>query len=217
MTDRTEWPTPEKLERLRAEGVVSYSSGATACFVVSAVALVASAFTDEWGEAAVRYRESVVRGDFGAGWRICLVVVRDALTVLGAVVGIVVVLSGVGQTRFLFLPSRLTPRFDRLSPVRGVQLGGPLRAMVGSGLRLILGVVVGALFFGVFFRDMAGLLNHGLDYVVGHAREALGGALGRIALAAFGCGVVGWGCGWFAFRLRHRMTRAEVLADRAES
>jgi len=63
---------------------------------------------------------------------------------------------------------------------------------------------------------MAGLLNHGIDYVVERPRRVVEWFVPALSAALFLAGALGWGVSRFAFRLRHRMTRAEVLADQAQ-
>lgn len=217
MTERTEWPTAEKIARLRAEGVVSYSGAATRCFIVSGVALVVRISAAAWSEVVYRYREVVGREEYGTAWWGILKGLVQALVSMGSVIGVLVLLVALIQTRFLFLPQRLSPRLDRLNPLGRLSFVPMIRGVLGVTVRIAVGGVLAAIIFGVFFRDMAALLNHGLDYMVGHAREAFEGACVLLAAGAFGCGVVVWALDWLVFRLRHRMTRAEVLADRAET
>lgn len=65
-------------------------------------------------------------------------------------------------------------------------------------------------------RDMAALLNHGVDYLLERARERIdvvcavgGGLLMLVALPV-------WGVSRGRFLFEHRMSRAEVLRDQRQ-
>lgn len=216
MTERTEWPTPEKLARLREEGIVHYSRLATACFLLAAVAGVGRILAPDVSALVARYRSGVGEVGGAHGWATLAEELGWFVGLSGVVGGLTVLVSILFQTKVLLKPERLAPSLERLNPFAKMSVRAPFRRLWQGVFGLGGGIFVAAVLVATLFRDMAGLLNHEIDYLGAYARPALERVLGAVALCAGSAGVVVWWSGWFVFRFRQRMTRAEVLADRSE-
>ncbi|RMG42582.1 MAG: hypothetical protein D6719_06085 [Candidatus Dadabacteria bacterium] len=58
VSDKTEWPTEEKLEELRSKGIVAYSKLSTACAGVLAICISLFVYRDNLPALLIRLKKS---------------------------------------------------------------------------------------------------------------------------------------------------------------
>ena len=152
--------TPHRREQARKKGQVPKSQdlGAAALLLLGTAALmymggsiidfVAGLTTDFLGGDA---RLSIDRETVVAQWREITWDLAQAILPFFAILFAIAVLSSVGQTGLLFVPSRLAPDLNRLNPLKGLSrifsLSGLVRLSFGLfKIMVIAGVAFGSLY-----------------------------------------------------------------------
>lgn len=127
--DKTELPTPKKLKDARKKGDIAKGRELTATVVTFVwlilIFILAGQVAERIADFANRVLSSATKGDFqqtaiGLGW--------DAVMLLIALVAMLLVpVAAIGaltemiQTRGLFAPKKLEPKFETLNPVEGIK------------------------------------------------------------------------------------------------
>ena len=65
--DRTEWPTTDKLQALREEGIAPYSRFTTACAIALAVCFSAFFLQEKWAEFTTLFSQQLMQGELLKG------------------------------------------------------------------------------------------------------------------------------------------------------
>ena len=203
--DRTEEPTPRKLEQAIEKGDVAKSQEVTTLFVLGGftlAALITSGFSAERLNAGMTgFLANAHQITDGAGH---LSVMRDAivtvLVALAAPFAIFFVAGLVGgglQHRPLWTVEPLKPKPDRINPVAGFKRVFGMEALVNFAKGLLKIAIVGALAAALFVevRELSVKL--------------LGGVLALFFFVAIGDGVYQR----FAWLKRQRMTRREIKEE----
>lgn len=225
MEEKSEEPTPKRIEDARRKGQVARSRdlGGAAVLAASFGSLAAGGAAWVGGLAAylaVALREGT-RGmtptaavDLAGG-----ALVRALALPLGAAL---LAALGVGllQTRFLFSPAAVRPDLGRLSPAASLpRLFGPA-AMVEMGKGLLKVALVGAVAFATLrphLGDVVGLAGRAPAHAAG-ALGTLARTLGlRVALVALALGGADYLLQWARHRKSMRMTRDEVKREQKEA
>ncbi|HEY7371325.1 MAG TPA: EscU/YscU/HrcU family type III secretion system export apparatus switch protein [Polyangia bacterium] len=226
--ERTEEPTPKRLEDARRRGEVAVSRDATSAAAMTAaiVALVlqgpalTARLLGYWKAAFAGAAAAAPGGSATAALAAGLGVMARALAVPLAAAALVALGAGLLQTRGLLAFGALRPDLARLSPAAGLgrAFGGQAAVQVGKGL--LKAVLVAALAW-LTVRPVLG----GLAGLAGAPIPRLAGALGviaaqlaeRVALVALALGLADY----LLVRRRHlarqRMTREEVRREHKES
>jgi len=225
-SERTEEPTPKRLEEARRRGEVAFSRDATSAAAMTAAIVVLVA----QGPALTARLLAYWKGAFAAATNADAGAAAALITGLGVMarvlaaplVAAALVALGVGflQTRGLLAFGALRPDLARLSPAAGLGrvFGGQAAAQVGKGL---LKVMLVAALAWLTVRPLLG----GLAALAGAPVARLAGAMGavsarlaeRVALVALALGAADY----LLVRRRHlarqRMTRDEVKREYKES
>ena len=223
--ERTEEPTPKRLEDARRRGEVAFSRDATSAAAMTAaiVALVLQGPTATarllayWKDALAA---APAGGSASSALAAGLGVMARALAVPLAAAALVAVGAGLLQTRGLLALGALRPDLSRLSPAAGLGrvFGGQAALQVGKSL--LKAVLVAVLVWVTVRPVLAGLAS-----LAGAPVGQLAGAMGvvsaqlaeRVALVALALGVADY----MLVRRRHlgrlRMTRDEVKREHKES
>ncbi|WKZ57178.1 MAG: EscU/YscU/HrcU family type III secretion system export apparatus switch protein [Bdellovibrionota bacterium] len=208
--ERTELPTAQRLEALRAEGIVPYSPVATASMALVA-AVAAIVLGGQWGIEKVQalFAWSGGAGEIPERTALALLIMGPALAAaFGAVIG------GLAQTRGIFKSQRLAPRPARLVPF-GVAapvsfLGAIISRLIWMAFSLSLVCIVLWTIGAGVFAFVALPLRMDVLLEVGR----------KFAASAIICGltlaVLGTLVSKLSFRLSNRMTREEVRAETDE-
>ena len=222
--NRTEQPTPKRLREARRRGEVAQSRELTGAAALGA-GLLALAAT---GGHATRELASLMRAqlaaavgggsDPAAALHAGLVVVaRLSLAPAAAAVG-AAALAGALQTGFCFSPGALSPRAERVSPLKGLR-----RLLAPSSvLAVLLGLVkaaalvaIAATWLGDAGASLAGLARLDARALWG-ALPLLGGLSARLAVAYALLALLDLALARFRHRRALRMTRDEVRREHKE-
>ncbi len=219
MDDRTEWPSEQKLRRLREAGQVPISSFAcramgTMCFLLALwacrgkCAAMEQAFS-RIASSAAPLSAAIEWGDFA--WNLAAVILVPLLAGLTGSV-----LTGLLQTKFLFRLDLAAFRGARLSTFKLPALAEcTTRPFVSLGQASVF-LVVGALVLRIAWTGMSYMLNRDRIYAeawsIGFVQLALVPLCAVLAIAA----LISWFVARFHFMYRHRMTRRESDSESVE-
>lgn len=124
--DRTEAPTPRRLERARGEGQVPVARSPGPALLLAGLALLVRYIAAPAGGLDLfgGLLRHATDADFGATLHAALAVAARLVLMLAAPVALLGVLAGpvatLAQTRFLLAPVLLRPDFGRISPLGGL-------------------------------------------------------------------------------------------------
>ena len=220
---RTEEPTPHRLEEARRKGqVASSKEPAQALLLVASLAwlstIVPEAGVQFLREGAVLLREAALAGDLGSIDLGVLTrnVVRTAALMLAPLCVLVIatpILSAFAQRSIVLAGEKLAPDLSRLDPMKGV--GRLLSAQnlvefVKATLKVVVAVAIAVL-----------LLRREVGTIAGTSEMPLGDAIGvmvrlvtrlLVAMAGIGCVIAAIDVVWqyIAWRNNLRMTRQEL-------
>ena len=224
--ERTEEPTPKRLEDARRRGEVAFSRDATSAAAMTA-AIVALVLQGPTLTArllvllAGRVRRRARRWQrVGRRWPPGVAVMARALAVPLAAAALVALGAGLLQTRGLLALGALRPDLGRLSPAAGLGRAFGAQAALQVGKGLLKATLVAVLVWLTVRPVLAGLAA-----LAGAPVARLAGALGVVsAQLAERVALVGAGAGradYLLVRRRHlgrmRMTREEVKREHKES
>ncbi|NLM53110.1 MAG: flagellar biosynthesis protein FlhB [Firmicutes bacterium] len=157
--DKTEEPTPRRLEEARKKGHVPKSSELNAAVNLLAITVLLLAISPALWQNFLQVMRKYL--EMGAGvltagnlTDLAVSVVKDLLLLLGPVFLTAVVAAAASsylQVGFLFTPSLVAPKFDRINPFSGLQRIFSKRALV-EFLKSLLKVVIVALVAWQFLR-----------------------------------------------------------------
>ncbi len=214
MSDKTEWPTSDRIAELRTQGIVSYSNRSSACLVIAVLAiagLAAPSLTTLFGDLLA----------FGAEAQSAVSIVEKfratALTWIvapAAGVAAVIIVWGLLQTRFLFHLGLISLDFSRLFPKTSLELPSVVERLAF----LIASVLVS--FVGAFFLlkilgiQIFRILHSAGDRAVLEALSTPVQLLPVVILIGIVGAVVFLLYEKLRFGMNNRMTRKEVLAER---
>lgn len=214
MTERTEWPTADHISELRSQGQVSYSQRSAACVLLLALAITALSAPALLEEFKSFFDPALSAGGFAAVSARLRHVALVWIVVPLAISVTVVIVWGFLQTRFLFRLGLVSIDFSRLMPkgVGGVSsIVYRLSAVIASVLFASLGAffalkVVGAQIFKILHEFSSASVQEALSTLPQLLPIViLVGAVGAVVFLLYGK---------LRFSMRHRMTRAQVLAER---
>lgn len=211
MTERTERPTPARLEELREEGLVPLSSFAVRAAGTAGVLFSLYLLGEQWRE----FVSLPMR--LGTLDRETLVVLRETCLPLILVPALAylcaALVAGLLQTKFLIKPSAVSFQLGRLGGRRG---GGVIGRIVGGLLLELFALSLAVLVAWFALSDIAQLLNNDQVWLMEWparlgARVTLP-LMAILILAATG----GWLLSRMTFFREHRMTREEVRQSSRE-
>lgn len=157
-SQKTEDPTPRRLQKGREQGQVAVSQEVKSWAVLAAGALAllflvppaarGLALTSRtFLESAHAFR--VDNGSAQTGFaELFLAVAWDVAPLMGLIV-VVAALASIGQIGLLWAPSKVKPTLDKISPLKGVKRLFSLRSLVEFGKGIAKLVAVGAMAFGL--------------------------------------------------------------------
>ncbi|WP_372425573.1 flagellar biosynthesis protein FlhB [Salinarimonas chemoclinalis] len=226
--DRTEEPTPRKLEQAIQKGDVAKSQEITTFFVLGGftlAALLVSGFSAERiANGVTGFLANAHQVTDGAGH---LAVMRDAIvTVLIALAApfaifIVAGLAGGGmQHRLLWTVEPLTPKLDRISPVSGFKRVFGMEALVNFAKGLLKLAIIGTLVAVILWGERARvdtLVQEDPTLLFLEVRDLSVKLLGSVLALFFFVAVGDFLYQRFSWLKRQRMTRREVKEEFKQS
>lgn len=220
MSDRTEEPTPKRLQKAREDGDVPSSAALTS----SAVFLVAGALVGGAASALVSWASTALRRNLEP--RDPALLVEEALSglliltlpLLAAAAATATVVSGI-QAGGNFSSKKLLPSFEKLSPIQGMRgLLSPTRALQVA--RALLGAVLTVALLRSRLRDHLGDLSATIGAPMKAATVAgvvAKGLLRDVALLLLALALVDVIVTHRSYIKRLRMTKDEVKREAKES
>ncbi len=220
MSEKTEEPTPRKLQKAREDGDSPVSAALVQGFgFIVALALVPGAIA----ATAHRFRALIERAVDPAGRSWSVVEVATDVTVLSlpliAGAALAAIAVGAVQSGGIITFKKLNPDLSRANPVTGLKNVLSAQRLISLGRALFGALVVGYLATRLLL-DHAPDLAHATgdlsaaSVVAGVVCQKLGwiAALVGLALAAVDLGIVNW-----SWRKRHRMKKEEVTREYKEA
>jgi len=220
--DRTEAPTSSRLEELREQGIVPYSSFAVRC--ASALIVIISVLTLKGHFKALlsSFQSMAATKDLnmliGEGVQngfyhelIVILIVPAMASIIGAL------LAGLFQTHFVIRFSQLSPDMTRLNPfaVRGIL--GIFKECGSKFLLVFLSMIFSMFLFRVVVTDILMLINKDLDDLIDSVWKLFEAVIPIfIPVIAFS-GFLSWLLARNSFSQAHRMTREEVLKENEDN
>jgi len=225
-SERTEQPTPKRLEEARRRGEVAISRDVTSAAAMTAAVVVLIAQGPATTARLLAYWKAVFVAaplrDGGAAHALMIglgVMARALAAPLGAAV-LVALIAGLVQTRGLLAFGALRPDLARLSPAAGLgrAFGGHAALQVGKGLlKAVLVAALAWLTVRPLLAGLAALAGAPIPRLAGAMGVLSGRLAGRVALVALALGAADY----LFVRRRHlarqRMTREEVKREHKES
>ncbi len=211
--ERTESPTPEKLQSLREEGKVPYSPLATACGASLGAILSLLSVSKSFTEVLKILRESLSQNlSLLATFELLRspVVSLLVLPALGALIGAFLV--GLVQTRFLFKLDRISFDLARLGRDSEEGMSGFLSLLAAVPLAFVT-VVVGVVPAVVLFGEVLALLNNERSYLLISITKLGTSLLVSLSLIWAALAICSWLGARYRFMLRHRMSASEVYRN----
>ena len=216
--DRQYWPTARRMAELRSQGQLPYSRLAALCAATVAAGVVGVVTAHSLQEGGDLWQRTLTALESDAPptvdlWPMILRVLVLPAAVLAAVVMIVGLLQNrfflsFGELRFDFM--RIAPRLHELNPFRALVRWG-IAALLTTAI-LVIGLFVAL--WGIrgvlpLLAADLGRAGYWMQQVIPRVGVAAGGAL-------FTCAVLGIAGAQIRFRLRHRMTKAELERELRE-
>ena len=215
--DRTEWPTPSRIQALRESGAAAHSPAASACAGLAALILSLA-----WVKALLDGFLAAYQGLYGAPglgaeeWRIAVRGAAGLLLAPPAVVAAAVAAAGLVQTRFLVHFGHIRLDFRRLRPGRALAPAGVMMLLAEAFAALALSAAFVLLVWRAAVPAVMALMLNEPSYLSFWAgRLYLSLALPAAGLL-LGLAFCAWLAARFRFMLSHRMTRREILAEHAD-
>ncbi len=171
--EKTEEPTPKKIEDARKKGNVPKSqdaSGIIPLFVAIVVFLMLFGFISNELFDATRYFFTLIGTEIDVNLAVALaittakVIFLTVLPVAGAV-AIAGVAGNVAQFGFLFTTEPLTPDFSKIDPIKGMKNLFSLKKIVDgvkNTLKAFVVLGVGFIFFFMFIKELPAVMLYGL-------------------------------------------------------
>jgi flagellar biosynthetic protein FlhB len=223
-TDKTEQPTPFKLDRSRKKGVVArgadlgFMAGLTAAFAYFSIAgsqmsdAIARAARDAWvaGPALADDRSALV-STIAA---ILLVVVRPVLLLMGLVFACVLLVEFL-QTGGVLSAQPLMPDFSRLNPANGLKRVFSVRALIETGkniLKMLIYASLAVMTVVAVARSAGGTIADARGLLMALRHEALR-LVAAFVLAAMFFAVLDQIIARATFTQRMRMSRRELRRE----
>lgn len=227
---KTEEPTPRHLQKAREQGQVAKSKDFTNFGVLSLVLLCLwagrSFFIEQFhllGNIALHAPETLDAGDEEVApldilIQTAIIVVKVCLPVI-IVAGVSAASINMVQTRGLFAPAALTPKFDKLNPVSGFKNLFSQSKLVELLKSIAKMLVVGTTMYYVILGALPNLVHLPYASLLKVAVE-LGSVLGHfyaVTIVAFGCiAIFDFWYQKFDYMRRQRMTPEQVKRERRE-
>ena len=226
--ERTEEPTPRRLQKAREEGRVARSTD-----LVAGLGLVAATLALRGlGASSVAQVTGGMAGAFETlrpveltpettavimqNW--VLIALRTLLPIALVLLAIGVV-AGTLQTRFLFTVRALVPRFSTLNPVTGITRIFSLRTLT----ELLKGLIKLAAIGYIAYRSVRGLVPQFPNLMAQTVRAGMAAiadmmldVMLAVGLAYLAIGVLDYGYQYWEFRRSMRMTKQEVKQEHRE-
>jgi len=213
VSDRTEFPTESRLAELRSRGEVPWSRLSTLAVRSVVLLLILGGGGSSLGALIAELSAAGAADDPAAVVRLALreggmlVLIPTAALLVTSLVWLLF------QTRFLFLPARLSPSLSRLAPFRSAALRVSLHRRISAALLLVLALGAALAAAWLAIPPAATLLNTDRVAFAGAAGSVLGTALPVLLGVGMFLALFGFFLARFLFRWRHRMSRAEVLRE----
>jgi flagellar biosynthetic protein FlhB len=223
--DKSQEPTPHRRRKAREEGHVARSQdlGSAILLLVGTLVLLMS------GSALIDFLRGYAKGQLGGPpwlsgdldfvvvqWNSTLLgLARCLLPILGLVM-LVAIAINLAQVGFLFLPSKLTPDFTRLSPIKGLArlFSLPSAARLAFGIFKIL--VIAAVAFLSLYNEretILGLSALSTSEIAGYLLKTLAWTTVKIALVLLVLGLLDYGFQRWKHEQDLRMTPQEVREE----
>ena len=216
--DKTEAPSQNKLQELRDEGKVPYSFAAAFLLALGTLMLSTWALRTElmswWGEFEGLVRSSGEPGVDALTAERLGQISKDLLVLLFTplvAAFVVVILSGLVQTKFLVKPDLVAFKGERIFWLSGFEnIGGRgVTASIKALGWIVMGVLIGA-----FVASLGmGITRIDADAFAKLASGLLKGVVFTIAPLALAGGFAAMVLEQLDFRRRHRMSRREIEAE----
>ena len=213
MSERTEWPSPEKLAQLRESGEACSSPISTRC-ASSAAGLAALALTlarEQQELSKLLHKFQTLAGPeifqplLGVALRLLIIP-----SVCAFIAGLACSLF---QTRFLVAPIRLAPRLMRNSAYRTLTKAMAWQAFVY--LIVVIATIFGAtVIYWLVGFDLLNCFNQPLNEIAQRLSMLWRSMLNSLIILAVVLSILAAFLANLLFRRRHRMTRAEMLSQR---
>ena len=210
----SEWPSEEKLQRLREEGVVPYNSLSVRLAILFSFGAFLFSIVKHWTEFLTAYQkfvgfEVLSKESFKNFEEVLLYLfILPALSTF-----CVVILCGLAQTKFLFNLGLFAPKITRLNPFKFPNISGFFIKFLSILLLWPLFLLAGATCLYLYRLQILVLFSRDLSDILlwpyASYKSAAPFLLTGLALAAFFIYLVAR----YLFMFKHRMSAAELEKD----
>ncbi len=223
--DKTEDPTPRRLQEAREQGQIARSMDLSA----AAGLLAGLVMLNIYGKAMVRglmdllqqclTLDDVHLDGLGALKELYPIVLSHLWMILGPVFLVLVVVAVVvnlAQVGFLFISKPLTPNLNKLSPLSGLQRLFSMRSSVRLVMSLFKVIIIGAVAFVSikgFIPELIGLSGLAFTEVITHSGQMIFLLGLRMALVLFLLAVADYSYQRFQMMRDLRMSKEEVKEE----
>ncbi len=223
--ERTFEPTPRRRQKMREKGEAAFSRDLASASMLLAGMLLFWGFGESltgvptqflensWSEGAML---TASPEKFLQKWNLWIGTALWGVVPLLAAIPVAMVLASQIQTRFLFLPSKLSFHWENLNPAVGLKKICSLDSLVAVGFGLFKILLVGAFIVWMFFRrlpQLGGLCRLEFHEAVLRMKDMVLGTALQISLALFCLALADYGWQFYRHKQRLKMTFEELREE----
>jgi flagellar biosynthesis protein FlhB len=210
MSGKTEFPSAARLQELREQGLVPYSSLATSCWAMAALLIFLRASDSTLTELPTRTRALV---DAELSMADFLLPYAELALAAALLLLIVQYALGLLQVKFLFRFEELMPKLSRVPLFSGKSAVSLFWRALLAPLALLAFAFVAVVLVAVSAGWIVGLLVVQRDQLLAYVGQGWGQLVPAAAAILAIFGVLAWMLERIGFLYQHRMSRQELLAE----
>lgn len=226
--DKTEDPTPQKLQEAKRKGQSPKSQDVDAAAGLLAATICLSAAAPSSLDHLQRIFDRVFDPGFGARGmdqlqQIALAIAGDGLMVVLPFLAVSIVaglVSGFAQTGINITFEPLSPKFDAVNPASGIKKIFSLKSLIELGKSVLKAILLGSAIYLVSLRLLPTLVGSALQDPAGVARiawSALFDLLGAAVIVFIVIAPIDFGLQRWLFLRGQRMSKDEVKREHKQS
>lgn len=210
-TDKTQWPTPERIAELRKVGAFAYSRYATKACMLAGFLIAVYAMKRSWAE-LVQSISKLIQAE-----ELTLKLANDLFSILSHIVFVVSgtmiafgVIAVIAQSKFFFSFINLTINLGRIIPFRGLSFSSFLFAILSGIFGISMAVLIGGCIVWFACRQVFYILVYGQEKFLLWPQQFMDNAVPLLLVALLVSSLIAFFFARIAFMYKHRMSSREA-------